>query len=42
MAPFTLQTVAQLAVATLLPVAPLLLTIFSLEDLLLRLLKIVF
>jgi hypothetical protein len=32
----------QLAVATLLPVTPLLLTIFSLEDLLLSLLKIVF
>jgi hypothetical protein len=40
--PFNLQTVVQLAVATLVPVAPLLLTIFSLEDLLLRLLKIVF
>jgi hypothetical protein len=37
-----LQNVVQLAVATLLPVAPLLLTIFSLEDLLLSLLKIVF
>jgi hypothetical protein len=42
MVPFNLQTVVQLAVATLLPVAPLLLTIFSLEDLLLSLLKIVF
>jgi hypothetical protein len=40
--PFNLQTVVQLAVATLLPVAPLLLTIFSLEDLLLSLLKVVF
>jgi hypothetical protein len=42
MVPFILQTVVQLAVATLLPVAPLLLTIFSLEDLLLSLLKVVF
>jgi hypothetical protein len=42
MVPFNLQTVVQLAVATLLPVAPLLLTIFSLEDLLLSLLKVVF
>jgi hypothetical protein len=42
MVPFNLQNVVQLAVATLLPVAPLLLTIFSLEDLLLSLLKIVF
>ena len=40
--PFTLQTVAQLAVATLLPVAPLLLTMFSLEEVLARLVKIVF
>jgi len=42
MVPFTLHTVVQLGVATLLPVAPLLLTVFSLEDLLLRLLQIVF
>ena len=42
MVPFSLQTVVQLAVATLLPVAPLLLTVFSLEDLLVRLLQIVF
>jgi hypothetical protein len=41
LAPFTMQTVVQLAVATLLPVAPLMLTMFSLEDLLLRVLKIV-
>jgi hypothetical protein len=40
--PFNLQNVVQLAVVTLLPVTPLLLTIFSLEDLLLSLLKIVF
>jgi hypothetical protein len=40
--PFNLQTVAQMAVATLLPVAPLLLTMFSLEEVLLRLAKIVF
>jgi hypothetical protein len=41
-APFTLQTVLQLAVTTLLPVAPLLLTIFPLEELLDRLLKLLF
>ena len=40
--PFNLQTVLQLAVATLLPVAPLLLTMFSLEEVLLRLVTIVF
>jgi hypothetical protein len=40
--PFNVQTVAQLAVATLLPVAPLLLTMFSLEEVLLRLAKVVF
>ena len=40
--PFTLQTVLQLAIATLLPVLPLLLTIMPLEVLLERLLKIVF
>ncbi len=41
-APFTVRTVGQLGVATLLPVAPLLLTTFSLELLVERLLKIVF
>jgi hypothetical protein len=41
-APFTLQTVLQLAIVTLLPVGPLLLTMFPLEELLDRLLKIVF
>ena len=41
-APFTMRTVLQLAVATLLPVAPLLLTMISLEELLGRLLKAVF
>jgi hypothetical protein len=41
-APFTLQTVVQLAVTTLLPVLPLMLTMLSLEELLERLLKIVF
>lgn len=41
-APFTLQTVLQLAVATLLPVLPLMLTMISLEELLKRLLKLVF
>ena len=40
--PFTIQTVLQLAVVTLLPVVPLLLTMIPLEDLLVRLLKIVF
>ena len=40
--PFTLQTVLQLAVTTLLPVLPLTLTMISLEELLERLLKIVF
>jgi hypothetical protein len=39
--PFTLQTVVQLAVTTLLPVLPLMLTMISLEELLERLLKIV-
>ena len=41
-APFTLQTVLQLAMATLLPVAPLMLTMISLEELLERLLKVIF
>jgi hypothetical protein len=41
-APFTLQTGLQLAFVTLLPVAPLLLTMFPLEELLDRLLKIAF
>jgi hypothetical protein len=40
--PFTLQTVLQLAVAKLLPVLPLTLTMISLEELLGRLLKLVF
>jgi len=40
--PFNLQTVLQLAVATMLPVAPLLLTMFSLEEVLVRLAQIVF
>ena len=42
LAPFTMRTVLQLAVATLLPVAPLMLTMISLEELLVRLLKAVF
>ena len=42
LAPFTVQTVLQLAIVTLLPVGPLLLTMFPLEELLDRLLKIVF
>jgi hypothetical protein len=41
-APFNLQTVLQLAVVTLLPLAPLLLTMIPLEELLERLLKAVF
>ena len=40
--PFTGQTVLQLAVATLLPVLPLTLTMISLEELLDRLLKLAF
>jgi hypothetical protein len=41
-APFNMQTVLQLAVITLLPLAPLLLTMIPLEELLARLLKAVF
>jgi hypothetical protein len=41
-APFDLRTVLQLAVVSLLPVAPLLLTMFSMAELLQRFLKIVF
>jgi hypothetical protein len=40
--PFTRNTVIQLAVFTLLPLLPLTLTMFSLEELLGRLLKVVF
>jgi len=40
--PFTRNTVVQLAVVTLLPVAPLLLTMVSVEELLNQLLKVVF
>ena len=40
--PFTMQTVLQLAVTTLLPVLPLMLTMISLEELLDRLLAVVF
>ncbi len=40
--PFTLQNVLQLAIMTLLPVAPLLLSMFSLEELLGKLFKILF
>jgi hypothetical protein len=42
LAPFNLQAVLQLAVITLLPVLPLMLTLISLEELLGRLLKVVF
>ena len=40
--PFTGLTIVQLAGATLLPVVPLTLTMFSLQELLERLLKILF
>ncbi|MGH8768926.1 MAG: hypothetical protein ACREVZ_14655 [Burkholderiales bacterium] len=40
--PFTMRTAVQLAVVTLLPVGPLLLTMIPLEELLLRILKVVF
>lgn len=40
--PFTAQTVLQLAVTTLVPVVPVMLTMISLEELLERLLKVVF
>ncbi len=40
--PFTTQTVLQLAATTLVPVVPLTLTMISLEELLERLLKVVF
>ena len=40
--PFSTQTVLQLAVATLLPALPLMLTLISLEELVDRLLKIIF
>ena len=40
--PFTKEAVIQLAVLTLLPILPLLLTMISLEELLGRLLKVVF
>ena len=40
--PFTIPTVFHLAVVTLLPVLPLMLTIIPLEELLDRLLRIVF
>jgi hypothetical protein len=41
-APFDMRTVLQLAVVTLLPVLPLTLTMISLEELLQRLLKVIF
>jgi hypothetical protein len=40
--PFTLQTVLQLALVALAPVAPLTLTMISLEELLTRAMKMVF
>jgi hypothetical protein len=42
LAPFTMRTVLQLGIVTLLPVAPLLLTMISLEELLTKLLAAVF
>ena len=41
-APITLHAVVQLAVVTLIPLAPLLLTMFSLEQLLAQMLKLLF
>jgi len=40
-APFSMQTAVHLAVVTVLPLAPLLLTMISMEQLLARLLQIV-
>jgi len=40
--PFTMKDVLQLVLIVLLPVAPLLLTMIPLEELLVRLLKVVF
>jgi hypothetical protein len=40
--PFTKKNVLELAVITLLPVAPLLFTFFSVEELLVRMLKVLF
>ena len=40
--PFTKEAILQLAVMTLVPVAPLVLTMVSLEELLKRLLQVVF
>ena len=40
--PFGLQDVSRLALATAAPLTPLLLTIFSLEELLIRIFKVVF
>jgi len=40
--PFGLQDITRLALATAVPLLPLMLTVFSLEELLMRLLKIVF
>ena len=40
--PFSKETIVQLAIVTLLPVAPLLLTMISFEELLKRLLSAVF
>jgi hypothetical protein len=40
--PFALQDVARLAIATVVPLAPLLLTVFSFEELITRVIKVVF
>jgi len=40
--PFALQDVSRLAIATAIPLAPLLLTVFSLEELIIRVIKVVF
>ncbi len=42
MTPFTMRNVLELTVITLLPVAPLLLTTFSVEQLLDRVLRVLF
>src|SRR5262249_10582155 len=40
--PFGLQDVSRLALASAVPLAPLLLTIFSFEDLMMRVIKVIF
>ena len=40
--PFAFQDATRLAIATAIPLAPLLLTVFSFEEIILRVLKVVF